>query len=277
LAREERNWNEAKRLQRLLLDRMRARCAPLLTASPETLTPVQRLELTNLATEENALGSILGELDNPDCIEAFERAQALSTHTGDNDGLARTAFSLGNAYLDVPSLKDLNKAEQWYSQAWDLVGADNRHFRARILAQLGHVGYSRFQEALASGDPDKSLHQDLLPGIDFYLRGLDLLGEDSPVQDRLTVRNQLCVLYNNALRSHLAIPHCQEAIRLAEATRNAVVAAGARLNLARALAQVDRLEDGLICAEAAKGQLELYLGEAVPEVQTARQTIAQIN
>jgi len=241
------------------------------------LTPVQRQDVANLAIEENALGSILDEQDNADCVEAFERAQALSAHIGDNDGLARAAFSLGNAYLNVPDLKDLNKVEQWYGQAWDLVGAENRHFRARILAQLGFVGYSRFQDALASGDPDESLHRDLLPGIDFYLRGLELLGEDSPVQDRLTFRNQLCVLYNNALHSDLAIPHCEEALRLAETARDPVRAAGARINIARALAQEGRLQDGLIYAEAAKSQFELYVGKAAPELETTRTMINQIN
>jgi hypothetical protein len=46
--------------------------------------------------------------------------------------------------------------------------------------------------------------------------------------------------------------------------------------MGRALAQVERLEDGLVYAEVAKTQLELYLGAAASDVQTAIKMIKQI-
>jgi tetratricopeptide (TPR) repeat protein len=277
LARREHRWEEAKRLLTLLLEQERLKCTPLLSKPKEELTPSQWQDIANLAKHEIDLGSILGELNNPECVVQFDRAIELSDHISDPEGQAHAIFGKGDVYATVEAIRDFEVADRCYRDAYYLVEETNRHFRARCLGQRGYVALERFKSGLdpkTTDEPDPNLIAD---AIRFYEEGLQLLGDDSPISDRLTFENQLCNCFNHASRSDLAIPHCQEAIRLAESSGDLIRAAGARGNMARALAQDGKLESGLAYAEAARRKFELYLGGDAAEVSTAQGMIDQIN
>ncbi len=276
LARAERRWEEAERLQRLLVERERTRCAPALAAPPGIMNRQRFQDVGNLAAAESELGSILWERDNPDCVAVFERARELSNRIGDINGVARAAFNLGHAYLSVSSIRNLDRASQLYRRAFEVADERNRFLRAACLGQLGSVALERLKEAIGAGAPVSVRDRLFNASVQLYTDGLGLLGEESPLRDRLTFRGQLCVVYNNAGRSDLALPHCREALRLAESGGDPFAAAGTRLNLARALAQTGRLRHGLAYAEAALRRFRAYGNRASEEARTAQGMIDQI-
>jgi tetratricopeptide (TPR) repeat protein len=277
LARKERRWEEAKRLLTLLLEQERLKYTPLLSNPKEELTPGQWLDIANLAMHEIDLGSVLGEMNDPKCVAQFDRAIELSVLIGDTEGQAHAIFNRGGAYATVEAIRDFRVADRCYRDAFHLAEKTNRHFRGRCLGQRGYIALERYKNGLDPKMPDEPDPQLILNAIRFYEEGLRLLGEDSPISDRLTFENQLCNCYNHTSRSDLALPHCKEAIRLADSSGDTVRAASARGNMARALAQGDNLESGLAYAKAAKRQFEIYLGDDAPQVRTAQGMIDQIN
>jgi tetratricopeptide (TPR) repeat protein len=277
LARHERNDIEAERLQRLLLDWERRLCEPALAVAPETLDAQQRMDIRNLATDESKLGTILLRRNDPDCVTSFERSMQLATQIDDNNGRANAAFNLGQAFVHVSLIRDLTRAEHWYRQGIDLAEAGNRDLPARCLTELGNVALARLQTANEAKAPIPERDALLDQALRLYLEALDSFGENSSVDDRLVGRTQLCVLLNNAGRSDLALPHCREALRLAESSRDTFDAAGARINMARALAQTQRYHDALAYAETAKRQFESYGDSATSHIRTLERMIDQIN
>ncbi|MBA2322663.1 MAG: hypothetical protein H0V92_01115 [Pseudonocardiales bacterium] len=63
------------------------------------------------------LGRLLREQQNPACVEHYQADYAIRERIGDTAGLAVTASNLGNAYLFVPGLRDLDQAQHWHQRA----------------------------------------------------------------------------------------------------------------------------------------------------------------
>jgi tetratricopeptide (TPR) repeat protein len=276
LARKQDSWEEAKHLLQLLLDRERSKCMPLLSRPEGELSPEQVHAIKNLVIHENDLGLVLGEQNDPECLGQFNRAIELSAHIKDVEGQAHTLYNVAGALSTIDSIRNFDTADRYIVDAFNLTVDSNSHFRARCLGQRGFIALERYKAKMDSGATTPSDKQLVLDAINFYEAGLELLGEDSPVSDRLTFRNQLCNCFNHAARSDLAILHCQESIRLAEGSGEVVRAAYARGNLARALAQVGNFESALEYLKVAKRQLETYLGVNAPQVQTAQSMLDQI-
>jgi hypothetical protein len=109
-AREARQWAEAERLQRGLVDWTRGRAAPALAAAPDALAAAQRHATRSLAVSPHDLGQIRREQGRPDCVAAYEEATSLFQRIGDRPAEAAVAFNLGTACKDIPSLRDLAQA-----------------------------------------------------------------------------------------------------------------------------------------------------------------------
>jgi hypothetical protein len=110
LARQGRDWTIATTLQNTLIARLRDQAAGALAAPTDSLTPVQRNQIRSLAIALNELGIILLQQDDPGCLPIFQEALALAQQIGDRRGEAERARSLGDAYLLVPGLRDLDQA-----------------------------------------------------------------------------------------------------------------------------------------------------------------------
>src|SRR5258708_298625 len=81
------------------------------------------------------------------CVDDYREALSLAEVVGDTQAAATCAFNLGNAFKNLPQIRDLSLAEQWYYRSLELRATEDRIGRARSLNQLGSVVYERFRAA----------------------------------------------------------------------------------------------------------------------------------
>ena len=151
LARQARDWPAATTLQNTLIAWHRDQAAAALAAPPASLTPDQRNQIRSLGVALNELGIILRQQDDPGCLPLLQEALELAQRIGDRPAEAQTPGNLGNAYLLVPGLRDLDQAEHWFQHSLSLRPDSDRVGRATCHSQLGSVALERFDDARAAG------------------------------------------------------------------------------------------------------------------------------
>ena len=112
-----RQWGEAERLQRLLVDWGRRGASSALAAPPETLDSEQRGTIRSDSVSLELLGHIHREQGKSECVTAYEESIAMFQSVGDAHAEAVVAFNVGHAYKDIPEIRDLAQAEQWYQRS----------------------------------------------------------------------------------------------------------------------------------------------------------------
>jgi len=137
LARKVGNWALAERLQQLHIDWDRRYAAGLLDRPPESLDEDARSRIQDLASSIMQLGSLLREQGKADCLHPYQVALELNERIGNHRGTALTAFQLGQAYQDLPDLRDFEKAKDWYQKAFALLPPEEVELRAKIRHWLG--------------------------------------------------------------------------------------------------------------------------------------------
>ena len=120
LAREERRWPEAERLQSLRVAWDRRRAAPALALPLEELDSSGRNDIRTLAVSLHELGEIQREIGQIDCVKNYEQALSLFEQLGYKTEAAYCAFNLGHAYKNLRQLRNLNQAEHWYRRSLEL-------------------------------------------------------------------------------------------------------------------------------------------------------------
>ena len=275
LAREARQWVEAERLQRALVDWTRQRAAPVLATPPEALDDTQRNSIRSLAASLHELGEIQRELGQPECIAAYGESLRLSEQIGEKAGAAVCALNLGHAYMQLPAIRDLEQAEHWYRRSLELRDERDQLGRGKCLITLGIVSSEGFQEARAANQPEAELLRHLNAAAQFYHQALDLLPSDA-VDDLNVVHNQLGLIYNDAGDIARALQHYRESIRYEEMQGNLYGAAQTRYNVAIALAQAGRLADALLYAQAALRNYATYGEGAAAQIQRTQGLIEAI-
>jgi tetratricopeptide (TPR) repeat protein len=275
LAREERQWAEAERLQTVRVDWDRQRAASALARPVGELESGERNAIRTLAVSLHELGEIRRELERVDCVSAYEEALELSERIGERAAAASCAFNLGHAFMALPTLRDLDQAERWYRRSLDLYEEGERHDRGQCLGQLGHVAYERFKEARTTGRAEEELLRYLNEAVGRYHEGLELLPADA-VNDLAVTHNALGAIYGDAGDFDRAVQHYREAVRFHEQAGNLYAAAQTRFNLAIDLLNAGRRADALEYAEAALRGFESYGERAADEVEKTRGLIAAI-
>jgi len=275
LAEEERQWEEAERLQRIRVDWNRQRAASALALPPEALDGAQRNVIRSLAVSLHELGEIQRELGEPERVTAYEESLALSEQIGEQALAAICAFNLGHAYKDLPALRDLAQAERWYHRSLELREERDRQGQARCLGQLGNVSYERLLDARDAKQPKEELLRHLNAAVQFYQQALDLLPTNA-VDDLAVTHNQLGLIYKDAGNLDRALTHYREAIRYFEAAGNIYGAARTRFNVALALRDAGRLPDALDYAQAALRNFQTFGDRAAEMIQKTQRVIALI-
>jgi tetratricopeptide (TPR) repeat protein len=250
LAREARDWATATTLQNARTAWHRDRAGAALNTPPANLTPNQRNLIRNLTVSVSELGNILLGQNDPGCLTHFQEDLTLKQRIGDRAGEAQAAGRLGNAYLSVPGLRDLDQAEHWFQNSLSLRPDDDRLGRARSLNSLGHVALLRFDDAKAAGEAAPVLLKHLNAALHSYLQALDLTPTDDHEQRGLT-ENQLGATYRRAGDTHQALRHYQQSIKHEEARGNIHGAGQTRYNIALLLADDGQFGDALHYARAA--------------------------
>jgi len=269
LAREERQWTQAERLQTQAVDWMRQRAAPALALPLEELTLAERNAIRTLAASLHELGQVRRELSQRECVSAYEESLDLSEHIGERAGAAICALNLGTTFLNVPAVRDLDQAERWCQKSLELRNERDRLGKGRSYAQLGSVNFERFRDAQSTGLPEEELLRHLNASISLYHRSLALLPPDA-VNDLAVVNGQLGVIYSNAGDLDRGLLHFRQSIHLYEGSGNLYKVASSRFNVALTLLRAGRREDAREYAEAALRGFESYGDRAAEEIERTR-------
>jgi tetratricopeptide (TPR) repeat protein len=250
MARKARDWATAERLQRQRVAWNRKAAEPLLDLQPEALDDQQRQLIRNLAVSEYALAEGRRDQGQPDCVEHYQETARLARRIADRKGEAAAAISLGNAYKDLPSLRNLDQAEHWIRHSLQLHQEGDKLGRGKCTNQLGAVAIERFIDAYQIGAPSQELLDHLNTAAAAYHQALNLLPEDA-VDDLAVTYNQLGLIYRHAGEFDTALRYYRESIRYEELQGNPYGAGQTRYNVALALRDEGRLEDALLYANAA--------------------------
>jgi tetratricopeptide (TPR) repeat protein len=275
LARWARDWATATTLQDARIAWDRDRAAAALGAPAAGLAPDQRNQIRNLAVSLNELGNILLLQQDPGCLAHFQESLKLAQRIGNRPAEAQRAGSLGNAYLMVPGLRNLDQAEHWFRHSLSLRPGNDRLGRATGLNQIGSVALHRFDDARAAGEAEPVLLEHLKAALDSYQQALDL----TPVDDHETrgvTENQLGAIYAKAGDTRQALRHYQQAIKHDEARGDIYGAGQARYNIAVLLAGDGRTSDSLHYARAALDNYQQAGPGAADRADRARRLIADL-
>jgi tetratricopeptide (TPR) repeat protein len=275
LAMATRDWPAATRLQTLAIAWDREHAAAALAASASQLTPDDRNRIRNLAISLQYLGHILRFQGDPGCLPHYQDALELTQRIHDTAGESMLATSLGNTYLDVPALRDLDQAQHWHQHSLDLTPGQDRVGRARSLGQLARVAYDRFREGRDHRQPDTVLLGHLNAALDGYQQALDLFPDDDAA-DLAIAHNQFGNIYDDVGDTRRALHHYQQAVRHDEARGNIFGAGQTRYNIALLLRDDGRPGDALHYARAALHDYERTGPGAAQDAAHARDLITEL-
>ncbi|MBK6325232.1 MAG: tetratricopeptide repeat protein [Chloroflexi bacterium] len=188
---------------------------------------------------------------------------------------AVAAFNLGHAYKNLPALRDLAAAEQWYGRSLAMHDEGDRLGRGKCHNQLGLVAYERFQEARAAGAAEAELLKHLNAALTYYQQALALLPANA-VNDLAVTHNQLGNIYKDAGQTPRALEHYQQSIHYEEQQDNFYGAGQTRYNVALMLYQQGRLPDARAYAEAALRNFQVYGPRAAAETEQTQRLLQAI-
>ena len=273
LARAERDWAAAERLQQAQVAVTRRLAADALVIPAPQCTLVQRNRIRTLSVSAHDLGEILRERGDPGCVEHYQEAMDLAAGIGDNIGESIAAFNLGTVYKDIPALRDLDQAEHWYQHCLDLVGDKAPIRRARSLNQLGTIALNRLNDAITAHQPVE-INRHLTDAGRRYQEALRLFPPDD-IADLAVTHSQLGTVYRHAGNIPRAFEHYQRSIKYEIAMGDRFSAGATRFNIALLFA-THRAADALLYAQAALADYESYGGGAQQQAEQARALIAAL-
>jgi len=273
LARQARDWPTAATLQNTLIASLRDQAASALAAPAASLTPDQRNKIRNLATALNEHGVILRQQDDPGCLPLLQEALTLDQRIGDRRGEAERARGLGDAYLLVPGLRDLDQAEKWLQHSLSLRPETDQIGRASCHNRLGSLALRQFDDARATSEAEQVLLEYINAALRHYQQALDLLAVGDH-QNRAIAEDQLGNIYYKAGDTGQALRHYQQSLQHNEASGDIHAAGQARYNIALLLAEVGRISDALHYARASLDNFQRTGPGAASDVDDARQLIA---
>jgi tetratricopeptide (TPR) repeat protein len=250
LTRAARDWPAAITLQNAKIAWNRDQAAAALSLPADSLTPAQRNQVRNLGVAVSDLGIILRQQDDPGCLPYFQEALELDQRIGDRAAEAQDAGTLGNTYLTVTGLRNLDQAEHWYQRSLSLREDSDRYGRAVCLGSLGNVALERFDDAQAAGQVESVLLELLNAALLGLQQALNLIPADDH-ETRGNAENQLGNVFSRAGDTGQALRHYQRSIQHMEACGDIYAAGQTRYNVALALADDGRIADALLYARAA--------------------------
>ena len=250
LAWQARDWPAASTLQEALTAWHRDQAAEALAVPAASLTKQQRNQVRNLAVSLEQLGQILRHQKHAGCLPYYQESLDLYERVGGRHEEAELAINLGNAFMEVPGLRDLDQAEHWSRHSLSLRTDSDQLGRAKSLAQLGRVALERFEDALAADEAQLMLLKHLNAALRSYQQSLDLTSADDH-ESRGNRENQLGIIFGRAGDTGQALRHFQQSIKHKEARGDIYRAGGTRYNIAVLLAGDGRISDALHYARAA--------------------------
>ena len=267
-----RDFPEAERLQRILLDNQSRTFDELVSLAPDALSDVEERSAAMMSQNERALGNILRNQRKSECVERYERARRLAALVGNRRLQADAAFDLARAYDEITELLDWDMAERLYLESLRLYDTSERVMRSRVTHHLGGLARHHLENALRSREPVETLEYWLNRGATYLYQALNLLPSQAHM-DRARLHQNLGELIGWAGHVEQALAHFQESISIHEeelAAEDAFFAAQARLSVAVLLVNTGRIEEARMWARTALETLERYEGDPLSRVDLAR-------
>ncbi|MGZ0220672.1 MAG: hypothetical protein ACKVIY_16855, partial [Acidimicrobiales bacterium] len=246
-----------------------------LQAAVPGLDSADRNTIRSLAVCQHELGEIQRERQQPECVAAYEESLAVAEAIDDRAAAATCAFNLGTTLKNVPAIRDLAKAEQWYRRSLELTDEEDRLGCGGCLGQIGAVAHERLKESQEAGEPEAELLRHVNEAVQSYQQALELLPNNA-VNDLAVTHNQLGSIYGDVGDFDRALSHYRDAIRYAEAAGNSFEAGKYRVNVAIALVQSGRLSDAPEYALAALRDFQSYGDRAADQIAQTEQLLAHI-
>lgn len=198
-----------------------------------------------MAVDLHERGQIYREQGKPNCLELYEEAFRLLEPIGDEAGAAVYALNTGHAYSQVPTIRDLSKAEQWYKHSLQLRAQHDFLGRGKCLTELGRIAHEYFHEGRSFGHAEAKLSHYLNQSIQFFNQALNLLPQNA-ITALVIAHNQLGNVCRSAGDFDRAFLNYREAIRYQEAQGDLYDAANTRFNIALIRAQARRFDEAIV-------------------------------
>ncbi|MAF12224.1 hypothetical protein CMK11_17395 [Candidatus Poribacteria bacterium] len=272
---DDRDWGNAERLQRLVVERSHEHARPLLERDVATLTHAERNVVRSYSISVFDLARVQLEQDSANCIGSYREVYRLDRWLGLLPDAAQTALSLGSAYLGAAAIRDLDEAERWYTISLDHAPKGDRHTRGQAYSALGSVELQRFNDARNVDASEATLLRHLNAAQQRCREGLDMLPAEA-VADRARTHNQLGLVHRRRGRVDQALHDFRESIRYEEAQGSVYGAALTRENVAMLLAEHRRFSEALLYARAALDNFGSLGRGAADRVGRAQALIAHI-
>jgi tetratricopeptide (TPR) repeat protein len=277
LARDyDRDLPRAAALQEKVVEWGRRQAAPALALPPDAaLDPGQGNRIRTLGVSVFALGQILREQGNPDCVTAYEESIRYTQRIQDTAAEAITHYNLGTAYKDIPAIRNLDAAEAAYRRSLALHDPNDALGRARCISQIGMVHHERFDESRRRGEPAETGLKHAQAAEAHYLQALALC-PPTALADVGPFHNQLGNLYYEVGQTERAREHYEKAALHAEQIGDRYHAGGVRFNMALMYLEAaereaaparrrDLLQRALAYAQAALRDYQHYQGRAAAD------------
>lgn len=272
LAREDRNWEEAERLQRGRVDWNRKLAQSALATSSDRRDQRHRNAIRSLAVSLGELAHIQAAQSSPMCAATYRESLDLAGTIGDSSLQSVSAFSLGHVYKDIADLRDLDEAERWYRKSLDLLDPDDGYGRGKSIGQLGAIALERFEDAQKASRSAEDIASHLAEAIRLYEQALDMMPA-ATVRDRGVIHNQLGVIYRSAGDIDRALYHYQQDIRYCEQANDIYGAGQTRVNVAISLLSTGRLVEARAYARAALANFLAFGDRAAANIKRTEQML----
>lgn len=289
LARQhEHNLPKAAGLQKKVVEFNRQQAASLLSLPLDApLNDEQRHQLRTLAVTVFALGQVLREQGNAECLQHYLETIGHNRRIGDKQAEAVAEFNIGHAYIGLPAIYDLDAAEAAYKRSLDLRNPNDALGRSRCIKQIAVVYNKRFSEARQRKEPMEMLLRNAQAAEAHFLEALRLCPKDA-LTDLAPMHNDLAGLYVELGHYDKGREHVEQSVQYYEMTGNHFRAGQTRFNMALMYAwaterekQPSQRRAGLLraraYAEAALRDYQRYQGRAAAEEEDAQGLLDDID
>ncbi len=285
---QERDLPQAAAWQEKLAASVRQQAAAALALPGDApLDGEQRNRIRSLGVALEQLGQILREQGSGDCVVQYEEAIRHYRRIQDTAVEGITQLNLGNAYKDLPDIRDLDAAEAAYQRSLALREQNDALGSSLCFQGIGMVHHERFKEARRQEESQETVLRHAQAAEEHYRKGLNLCPA-SAIANLGPMHAQLGTFYGEVDQTERAREHYEKAAQHFEKSGDRYNAGKVRFNMALMYAQVagreetparrrDLLLRGQAYAQAALRDFQSYQGRAAGDEADARQLLTDID
>ncbi|MGE0082806.1 MAG: CHAT domain-containing protein [Desulfococcaceae bacterium] len=275
MAMEEYDWYEAERLQTACVEFSRKKAAQYLQIPSENIESSGKNILHSLSASLNLLSGIQRKMGKANCVDNDKEAFSILTHSGDNAGAAVCALNIGEAYQEIPAIRNLEEVEKWYKRSIGLRNKKDHNGKGNCLIHLGLLAYKRFEEVQKGIKPKEIMIDHLINALNYCHNALKIIHPNA-VNLLMSAHNTLGLIYDKTGNNDQSVSHYMKSIQFAEIAENYYDAGFTRYNIAVTLMQSGRIADALDYARAALRNFETYGNRAAADIENAKGLIAHL-